>query len=381
MRRISRRAYALTFAVLAYSLAAPPVLADIFSPPPLPIASRFQAEPETTPSDATEAFGESAQADCHCGQPDCPTCCEPCCVPCCTSCCDDPCASWTFSAGWLYLNRSDPDDALLFFNPSVESETVNASDFDFGWQSGVEFGITKHNLIWDVDLEARVWGVDGWTSQTSASLSGPTTGIATNPELQVLGPRDVASTYTSEIGSLEFNLKRRSHHVPRWTWIAGFRMLELDENLNSLFTDPNQDFGTFDYRVSTRNRLYGFQLGGELDLISSCRWCVRGFAKAGIYGNEANNSSAADCLTFEECIFNANQNKSRTAFVGEAGISVRYCFCENLAVRADYRAVWVDGVALASEQVNATNYLDFTGASTSGDVFYHGSFLGLEYTY
>jgi hypothetical protein len=67
--------------------------------------------------------------------------------------------------------------------------------------------------------------------------------------------------------------------------------------------------------------------------------------------------------------------------VGEAGISVRYCFCENLAVRGDYRAVWVDGVALASEQINATNYLDFSGAATSGDVFYHGSFLGLEYTY
>jgi hypothetical protein len=311
----------------------------------------------------------------------CEPCCVPCCVPCCITCCDNPCASWTVSAGWLYMTRSDPDDAVLFFNPAVENEVVNASDFDFGWQSGFEVGITKHRLFCDTDLELRLWAIDGWTARAGTSLSGPTTGIGTNPPLQAMGARDVASSYASRIGSLELNLRRRSHIVPRWKWIAGFRMLELDEHLDSLFTDPNQNLGNFEYRVATRNRLYGFQLGGELDLISSSCWCVRGFAKGGIYGNESNNSSAFDCLHAPECNFQAGQNKSQTSFIGETGISAKYCVCENWALRADYRAMWVSGVALASEQINATSYLDSSGVSTSGDVFYHGGFLGLEYTY
>jgi hypothetical protein len=271
---------------------------------------------------------------------------------------------------------------VLFFNPDTTTgESLNGSDFDFGWQPGVELGVTKHRLFWDTDLELRLWAIDGWTAGAGTSLSGPNTAIATVPPFQAVGARDVASSYASKIASLELNLKHRSVMVPRWKWIAGVRMLELDEHLDSLFTDPNGNAGDFKYNVATRNRMYGFQLGGELDLISGCRWCVRGFLKGGIYDNEANNSSAFDCLTDAECSWDAGQNKSRTAFMGETGISVKYCICENLAIRADYRAVWVDGVALASEQINATNYLEGTGVSTSGDVFYHGGFLGLEYSF
>jgi hypothetical protein len=279
------------------------------------------------------------------------------------------------------MTRSNPDNDVLFFNPAVEGETLRGSDFDFGWQPGVEFGVTKHRLFWDTDLEFRMWAIDGWTSGASSSFSGPTTAIATNPRLEGMGARDVLSTYASKIGSLELNLKHRSTIVPRWKWIAGFRMLELDEHLQSTFSDPNERLGDFAYNVNTRNRLYGFQLGGEFDVISGCNWCVRGFLKGGIYGNEANNSSNFDCLTRPECNFLAGENKSQTSFVGETGISVKYCVCDNLAIRADYRAIWVNGVALASDQINATEYLTFTGASTSGDVLYHGGFLGMEYSF
>jgi hypothetical protein len=283
------------------------------------------------------------------------------------------------------MTRSNPDDAVLFFNANTNTgETLNASEFDFGWQPGVEFGITKHRLFWDTDLELRLWAIDGWTAGASKSFSGPTTGIATDPPFQLVGPRDAVSSYASRIGSLELNLKHRSTALPRWKWIAGFRMLELDEHLDTLFSDPNAVLGDIAYNVDTRNRLYGFQLGGEFDVVSGCNWCVRGFLKGGIYGNEANNTSTLDCVDNPFCAFNETplgENKSRTAFVGETGISVKYCVFDNLALRADYRAIWVDGVALASEQINATSSLNFNGISTSGDVFYHGGFLGLEYTY
>jgi len=52
-----------------------------------------------------------------------------------------------------------------------------------------------------------------------------------------------------------------------------------------------------------------------------------------------------------------------------------------LSLRLSYGVVWLTDVALASEQLNATNFFSRDGIRDNGDVFYHGGFVGLEYGY
>lgn len=318
-----------------------------------------------------------------------------CCPPCVGGCCYNPCACWTVSAGALFLQRSQPDDAVLFSNsgdPALATEAINASDYDFGVYGGFEAGVIRHNVWCGYDVEVRGWFIDGWTEGAALTTTGntfinmqPDANLGFNGGLQVgFGPKNINSTYTSEISSLELNLRHRVACHPSFTWLVGFRALELDENLDTTFEDPAAFQPTSGYFVNTRNRLYGVQLGADWDVLNGCRWCVKLYGRAGLYYNAQANNSEFDCDVndpLSPCLFGAGQNKDWTSFLGETGISARYCVTDHLRLRADYRFLWLSGVALASDQVNNTSPLFFDGIDPNGDVFYHGLFAGAEYTW
>ena len=177
------------------------------------------------------------------------------------------------------------------------------------------------------------------------------------------------------------NGRKRSQHWKRVEWIAGFRMIKLDEELATKIIN---DAGPCCYPVYTSNNLYGGQIGAQLDIISNCNWCVRGVLKGGIYGTDSDHRTEAICN--ENFIFPAEGSANDVAFVSEMGIYVKYCLCgiRGLALRADYRAFWIDGVALASDQIAVTPQLNTAGVygiDNGGCVFYHGLFLGAEYRF
>ena len=67
------------------------------------------------------------------------------------------------------------------------------------------------------------------------------------------------------------------------------------------------------------------------------------------------------------------------AFVGELGLTGAYAINDRWTVRGGYQAIWVDGVALAPDQIAASNVA--TGAATldtSGHPIYHGFTLAAE---
>jgi hypothetical protein len=41
--------------------------------------------------------------------------------------------------------------------------------------------------------------------------------------------------------------------------------------------------------------------------------------------------------------------------------------------------LWIDGVALATDQVAASDFVFARGLDPTGDVFYHGAFGGVQY--
>ena len=68
-----------------------------------------------------------------------------------------------------------------------------------------------------------------------------------------------------------------------------------------------------------------------------------------------------------------------TAFVGEVGLTANYCFTDRLSRRGGYRLLWVDSVALATDQVAVSDFIFGHGIRASGDAFYHGALVGLQY--
>jgi hypothetical protein len=99
--------------------------------------------------------------------------------------------------------------------------------------------------------------------------------------------------------------------------------------------------------------------------------------KAGIFGNQAaqNSSYSTGLVTLP-----ATGDASLAAFIGELGINGTCQLTGSLALRAGYRLLWVTDVALASDQLPVSDFANSSGFNGTGDVFYHGAFVGLELT-
>ena len=69
-------------------------------------------------------------------------------------------------------------------------------------------------------------------------------------------------------------------------------------------------------------------------------------------------------------------------FVGEIDLFGTYPICNHVALQGGYQLLWIDGIALATDQaVNATATGSGTGIDTNGSLFYHGATMALVFTW
>ncbi len=282
--------------------------------------------------------------------------------------------SWTATLDILFLQRRQPAAAELMFNTNAPAQNLNASDFDFGFDPGVDLSVARQ-FSDRLGLEVRYFGMDAWNEATNvATTAGDPLRINTVPLLLTPAGDAIQARYRSDLNNLEINTQLAARD---WlTMLGGFRYLELDERFAAAL--PGADV-PFAYEAATRNRLYGVQLGAR-----ACLWnaggplSIEGLGKAGIYGNASAQDSrfSTGIVTLP-----AHDARTATAFIGEAGLSANYCLTERLSVRAGYRLLWVAGVALASDQVAVSDFVFDRGLNSSGDAFYHGAFAGLQYAY
>lgn len=298
------------------------------------------------------------------------------------NCDGDPCSRvWTVRGGAIMLGRSRPDRQPLVVEALPYTGTViDASEHEFGVQGGPDFSLIRHFGYWGV--EARYFCIDQWTSQVGPVYSENGAAIQfTLPSPASPVPTYATSVYGSELNSFELNLRRQCSD--RVTWLAGFRMLEMDDNIDVLLetvAPPVVSRGG----CETRNRLYGFQLGLDAILWQCNRFRVEGLLKGGIYGN-ARGASAYYDPAFGPTAYRSVTDH-QLAFVGDAGLFGVYQLTCCLAVRAGYQVMWADGLATASSQMSHLNPLSpiYNGAGkiTGNDSnVYHGAVVSLEYTW
>jgi hypothetical protein len=281
---------------------------------------------------------------------------------------------WTVTADALILQRCDSSGAVLMFNTAEPTQNLNADDLQFPFQGGVDLTLGRQ-FAGDNALQVRYFGIDGWNAATTAATTAGDL-LQVNAALPVLtfAGSAIHASKSSELQNVEINGVRWLSD--RLTLLGGFRYAELDEHFAIGLADAPIPFR---YHTRTRNRLWGGQLGADLVLWDrGGSLTVAAAGKAGIYGNAAAHDSRYSTGVFAP---EARGHTASTAFIGELGVTGRCHLTEHLSVHGGYRLLWIDGVALAADQLAVSNFLAGTGIDASGDAFYHGALVGLEYAW
>lgn len=288
---------------------------------------------------------------------------------------------WTVRAGALWLHRSAPDSAVLVTDGILVTPLLNANQFRFDFAPGFELDAIRHNVRdsgWD--LQARFFDVQNMNASTPTVFS-PTGAFVSYavPLGNNFFPNTISGSYNSSLLSTELNARRQAG--PEWlTVLAGFRYLRLSENGATILEDIGPGLNLATHQIGSTNDMFGAQLGAEVDLLSKGRFSVNTFGKAGLCANHNSNSVVISQSAFPGFTFNSADSSTNAAFVGELGFVGAYRITKSLSLRGTYQLLWVEGVALASDQVAVSNPLAGTAAINRDGAFYQGLFVGLEYT-
>ena len=288
-------------------------------------------------------------------------------------CCDCCCPSWTANIGYVYLWRERTGSDFAILEDAADNPLFTADRFDFDAKSGMDVSVMRDNGC-GRGLQVRYLGLEQYSASETVDLGAFR--AATNPNQT---SATIFSAYThrleSELHSIELLTSRCCGNMQVF---GGFRYISLEERLSSIAVNnlPPSLFFEAD------NDLYGFELGANGELWNNCRCLsIEGLAKVGIYHNDV-SASALDTDTASGG--SGQASGSETAFASELAVTAVYDVRCNLSLRAGYQMLFIDGVALAADQVPNTGDLNvgLNNADVridSSSIFFHGLNVGLEY--
>ena len=305
---------------------------------------------------------------------------------------------YDFAVDYMYLTRDTVDRgvdlaAQGFGGPDLGNPIVLSTDqLDFDGASGFRFS-SMLQVTAGGSLEFTYFGTFHW--HKSASFSSPAGDIfsvvSDFGQFAQFAELDNATfqriDYSSTFDNFEINFRRRwiaPNCRYQGSWLVGVRYFKLDED----FQYVSVANGTADWDVNTNNSLTGAQLGGDLWLCVVPGLRLGGEFKAGIFGNHASQGTTITAtsllLPFTEQVVSND-----VAVVTNLDLMMLYRINYNWTFKLGYQFLYVDGVALASENFNPTPPAVFQGVpgniirdatiNDNGDVFYHGLMAGLEF--
>lgn len=308
----------------------------------------------------------------------------------------DESAAWIVRADALLLWRTAPHAQPLFdtWDPGTSTATgpaLNTDQLGSGMAAGPRISLLRQETD-RVGWELAWFRVESFAGKQSLPTS--VGGYAIARETSIYGNTwdgldSVETRLSSSIQSLEV-LGRLPSQAGRLHWTAGFRWVEWQENLGIVTPYTGESApGVFEefvdlYGTSTINSLYGMQLGADAAIWRpGNHFRVDGLAKAGLYGNNARQTS--QYVTNDPDFPFAGSvatSTGRLAFVGEVGATAVWQMTDRVAARVGWMALWLGGLATASGQLPEQTLVDgqpTSGATnTGGSVFLQGISLGLE---
>ncbi len=236
--------------------------------------------------------------------------------------------------------------------------------------------------------------------------------------------RSMQSEYSSDFHTFEWNYNvaqrmrrdrmemnpagqwvRRAQPGFTWDYLAGLRYFTLGErfdwNAQSIVLDPptvvfervgNTQFYQNDtpmefsntngaMNIRTSNDLFGFQIGGGLTYETD-RWNISVQTKHGFYVNDA---QASTTLTFTDPDdpsvglnnFARDLHVNGVSYLTQGSVTARYHLRPNLSLRFGLEFMYVNGLALAPNQIDFNPAL--AQLHITGDAVYGGVTAGTEY--
>jgi len=288
---------------------------------------------------------------------------------------------WYVQADALVLTRDarigNQPLVLLDNNAPTQSNVLlSTADFDFPFEVGPRI-LIGYNIDPYAAIEVSYFGIYNWhdsrtiLGNNNLNLPGY---LGQSNNLDFFDADKAVATYDSMVNNAELNYVHAFASNPNLAWLIGFRYFELADKFNLTFTD-NQT-GSSAYKISSYNNLFGGQIGGRVGHACS-KWSYDLTGKAGVYGNYIHSSQIVqDFSGFTQR--NATTTGNQLSFLGELGLNGSYEFSPNWSLRGGYQVYWVEGLALAPNQVDFTETpTSGTTLNKTGGMFMHGAHAGL----
>jgi len=295
----------------------------------------------------------------------------------------------------------------------IVTPVLGIQDLDFGFQGGGRalVGCTLGNCHafevsyfqvtdWDemaavrdatvfVQDKDRVTGVE---TTFPASLFSPFSGFDDPPitPIEALDYNNLAQIrYTSSLDNIEWNLRRWLPMPPdsplQVSLLVGGRYVNVDETFfyyteSAVPVDPTATSIT----TQTSNTMLGVQVGAQFKYHVEPCWWIDCEIKGAAFSNDAKQATAYDHqgdpgVDPYVATTALSREEDTSAFALDLRLTGTWMVTPCFAICGGYQALWVDGLALASENLSDDINVLMLGPATlvdTGKVVYHGPHLG-----
>jgi hypothetical protein len=319
---------------------------------------------------------------------------------------DGGCAAirwYDFAVDFMMLKRDDVGRNIPLASQGIGGPVVlQTGDLDFNEEPSFRFS-AQFQVGPAASVEFTYFGLFHWQDSAFVRTQDQDLfSVFSNFGLLPFGGFDetdaadfMSMNYTSTFDSFEINFRQRwmaPNCRYQGSWLVGVRHFILDEQFE-FFTSarvPDRDpFNPAQSRttVDTTNALTGLQIGGDVWLCVLPGLRLGSEAKAGVYGNHMNVNTTLG-VTTADVDFIEQQSGNDVAFVGQIDLLATYRINYQWTARFGYQFLYVDGVALATNNFNPQPPALFSPAPATpraplfdddGNVFYHGWFIGTEF--
>ena len=319
------------------------------------------------------------------------------------------------TAKWPLVDRVPGEVPFSQVSTTRGTPALNSTDLHQGFSTALRLEAAYHvNSKYDLSISYFHLG-DYWNSTKSVGPDNPPNWLVMKApgaffQTQDFSYQSMKWEYSSELYNAEFNVQEKISN--RITVLAGFRWLQLNENLQGTIPPPDRkeplwklvpssnlfdvrnyenvpggipatgDFPPF-WNTSTTNNLYGLQIGADGKLFERGRFSLSGLLKAGAYLNHASQLTA---VSLEKKVYEAGASTNQASFVGETGLQCKYQITSGITLKFGYEVLWLSGVALAPGQIRKTytiapSTVESTGIDSGSNVLFHGATAGFEFSF
>lgn len=291
----------------------------------------------------------------------------------------EPCycgeAAWAY-ADVLWLRRTEGDSRVLATDQNLGGAVVlDTANFDFSFEPGFRVGYGR--VIGATPVEVSYFGTHNWRSgQIYNGLGDSLNSPIAAALLSAFTDADSMSTgYSADLHNVELNFfHEKTCNV---AVLAGVRYVNVNEDF---FLVSFDGLNIGQYGIGADNHLIGGQLGAQGQHHQG-RWRFDWMLKGGIYANNVESTTSL----FDPAVpnvFALNQDNTRASFIGEAGLGLAVEICWGMKIRGGYQVTWIDGAALAVDQVAQAPLVNAAAVpvlNDSSSIVLDGGYLGLEW--